>query len=131
MMYETTTDGIKVSVEPAYSDDRSSPVEHYYFWTYRVEIENLGAAPVQLRSRFWQITNAQGEVHEVSGDGVVGEQPVIQPGEAFSYISGAPLTTTSGIMLGSYQMENESGQMFDVAIPAFSLDMPDMAPQLN
>lgn len=131
MLYETVTHGIRVKVEPTFSDERSSPDEHYYFWTYTVEIENLSQATVQLKSRFWQITNAQGEVQEVSGSGVVGEQPFIAPGDSFSYTSGAPLTTPSGIMLGSYQMERDGGEIFDVAIPAFSLDLPDAIPSLN
>lgn len=131
MLYERVTDGIKVTVEPTYSDERSSPDEHYFFWTYTIEIENLGSESVQLRSRFWRITNSQGEMQEVSGEGVVGEQPVIEPGESFSYTSGAPLTTSSGIMTGSYQMERETGEMFAVEVPPFSLDLPDVVYSLN
>lgn len=131
MMYERVTDRIKITVEPEYSDERSSPDEHYFFWTYTVEIENLGDDCVQLRSRYWRITNGQGGIQEVSGAGVVGEQPVIHPGERFRYTSGAPLTTSSGIMAGSYKMARDSGELFDVEIPAFSLDLPDVQAALN
>ena len=87
-------------------------------------IENRGPDTVQLRSRHWRITNARGEVCEVRGPGVVGEQPRLEPGDEFEYTSGVPLTTPSGIMTGSYQMENGHGESFDVEIPAFSLDSP-------
>jgi ApaG protein len=123
-MYETTTHEIRVSVEPAYVVEHSSPSEGYFFWSYTVEIANLGGQTVQLKSRYWRITDANGAVQEVRGAGVVGEEPVIEPGDSFRYTSGAPLTTSSGIMTGCYQMETPSGESFNVDIPVFSLDSP-------
>jgi len=123
-MYKAITRSISVRVEPCYLDEKSEPDESYYVWAYRVHIENLGDTTVQLRRRNWQITDSLGRVLEVNGDGVVGEQPVLAPGEAFEYTSGTPLSAPSGVMLGSYQMETEQGDRFDVAIPAFSLDSP-------
>lgn len=123
-MYTKTTQGISVTVNPTYLDDQSSPLEDRYIWAYRVRIENNGARTVQLTTRYWHITDQNGRVQEVRGPGVVGEQPVLKPGEHFEYTSGTPLTTPSGIMVGSYQMITEEGDAFDVAIPAFSLDSP-------
>lgn len=130
-MYRSVTRGIQVTVEPVYLEDESSPSENHYFWAYTVEIENQGSETVQLRSRYWRITDAQGRVEEVRGAGVVGEEPVLAPGERFEYTSGCPLSTASGIMAGAYQMESEDGEWFSVDIPAFSLDMPDMPRVLN
>lgn len=123
-MYEIVTNGIKVSVEPAYLEDQSDPDARHYVWAYTVRIDNHSAQAVCLRSRHWKITDAAGRTEEVIGDGVVGEQPVIPPGENFEYTSGAPLTTPSGLMVGKYQMETSQGDSFDVEIPAFSLDSP-------
>ena len=123
-MYEMTTRAIQVTVKPLYLDEQSSPSEDHFVWAYHVRIENKGDETVQLRRRHWSITDANGLVHEVKGAGVVGEQPVLGPGEAFEYTSGTPLATPSGIMVGSYGMECENGDCFDVAIPAFSLDSP-------
>jgi len=123
-MYETVTNGIRVSVEPAYLEDQSDPEAQHFVWSYTVRIDNISTDPVCLRSRHWQITDESGRTEEVIGDGVVGEQPVIEPGEGFEYTSGAPLSTPSGVMVGSYQMETPTGDSFDVAIPAFSLDSP-------
>ncbi|NQV19844.1 MAG: Co2+/Mg2+ efflux protein ApaG [Rhodospirillales bacterium] len=123
-MYETITRSISVRVEPCYLDEKSAPDEDYFVWAYKVSIQNQGEETVQLRHRHWQITDARGRVQEVSGEGVVGEQPVLAPGEAFEYTSGTPLSAPSGIMLGTYRMETESGDSFDVEIPAFSLDSP-------
>lgn len=123
-MYDKITRDIRVSVEPSYLDDQSSPEDNYYAWAYRVQIENRGRDIVQLRTRYWRITDKFGRVQEVRGVGVVGEQPVLRPGEKFEYTSGAHLPTESGIMAGSYQMETKGGEMFAVAIPAFSLDSP-------
>lgn len=130
-MYEQTTNAINVSVKPIYLEDQSSPSEHRFVWAYHVRIENRGARTVQLRTRYWRITDARGRIHEVHGDGVVGEQPVLQPGKAYEYVSGTPLETPSGIMAGSYQMETESGEFIDVKIPAFSLDSPHQPARLN
>jgi ApaG protein len=130
-MYQQTTRNISVQVKPSFLDDQSSPADNYYVWAYKVRIENHGKETVQLRDRHWRITDALGRVQEVRGPGVVGEQPVLRPGESFEYTSGTPLTTASGIMVGSYGMEAEDGQRFTVAIPAFSLDSPHEAVRLN
>lgn len=131
-MYIETTRGITVTVEPVYLDDQSSPADSHYVWAYRVRIENRGDETVQLRRRRWVITDSRGRVQEVQGSGVVGEQPVLHPGETYEYTSGTPLPTPSGIMEGAYQMEVEGGhEKFDVAIPAFSLDSPYEPMRLN
>ena len=129
--YTATTRGIVVSVEPTYLDARSSPDDSQYFWAYRVIIENHGRETVQLLNRHWMISNSRGELTEVKGPGVVGEQPVLKPGERHEYTSGAPLDTPSGMMGGSYQMESEAGERFDIEIPTFSLDRPDHGVLLN
>src|SRR6476660_8695755 len=129
--YVASTREIVVSVEPTYLETRSSPETAQYFWAYRVIIENQGQETVHLLSRHWMITNARGELTEVKGPGVVGEQPVLKPGESFEYTSGAPLNTPSGMMGGSYQMESDSGECFDIEIPTFSLDRPDQGAFLN
>jgi len=129
--YSATTHGIEVSVEPFYLDDESKPEESEFIWAYMVEIHNGGQEPVQLKTRYWQITDGLGRQEEVSGDGVVGEQPVIEPGETFEYSSHCPLSTDNGIMAGSYAMERPDGTRFNVVIPAFSLDLPDAIRSLN
>jgi len=129
--YRAITKGIAVSVIPTYLEAQSSPDTSQYFWAYRVIIENLGQETVQLKSRHWMITNARGEFTEVKGAGVVGEQPIIKPGQSYEYTSGAPLNTTSGKMGGAYQMENEDGEQFDIEIPTFSLDTPNQGVLLN
>ena len=129
--YTAITRGIAVSVEPSYLEARSSPGSSQYFWAYRVIIENQGRETVQLLNRHWMITNARGELTEVKGPGVVGEQPVLKPGESYEYTSGAPLYTPSGMMGGAYQMESDSGECFDIEIPTFSLDLPDQGAYLN
>ena len=123
-MYQETTNAISVTVKPVYLEDQSSPEDNHFVWAYWVKIENQGGDTVQLRNRYWRITDSQGQVQEVRGAGVVGEQPVLKPGESFEYTSGTPLSTPSGIMLGTYQMEGNDGATFDVTIPAFSLDSP-------
>ncbi len=123
-MYETVTRDIRVAVETHYLPDQSDPAQNRYVWAYRVTISNGGSATVQLRSRYWRITDAKGRVQEVRGDGVVGKQPVLGPGESFEYTSGTPLPTPSGFMSGAYQMQSGEGEQFDIAIPAFSLDSP-------
>ena len=130
-MYEATTRQIRVIVEPSFEEDESSPGDSHFFWSYTIEIENLSQEPVQLRSRYWQITDALGQVQEVRGHGVVGEEPVIAPGDRFSYTGGAPLPTASGIMVGCYQMETPGGELFNVDVPAFSLDSPYIRQTLN
>lgn len=123
-MYEETTGSIRVKVEPRFLEDESAPDEHHFFWAYHVVIENKGKEPVQLVSRYWRITDSRGRVREVRGEGVVGKQPVIAPGERFEYTSGAPLETPSGFMQGRYQMRSATGDSFEVGIPLFALDSP-------
>lgn len=130
-MYSAVTRGIEVAVEPFYLDDRSSPDENHFVWAYRVTIDNRSSGFVQLLSRYWRITDGNGKVEEVRGSGVVGEQPELNPGDSYQYTSGCPLTTPSGVMVGRYTMRTEDGEMFDVAIPAFSLDMPGARRTVN
>jgi ApaG protein len=130
-MYNSVTSDISVSVLPVYIDERSKPDENYYFWAYRVVVENRSHDAVQLISRYWQITDGNGLVEEVSGAGVIGEQPLLKPGESYEYTSGCPLKTTSGIMVGHYIMKRQDGVSIKVAIPAFSLDLPDIHPIYN
>jgi ApaG protein len=129
--YIAITRGIAVSVEPTYLQANSSHDNSQYFWAYRVTIENQGRETVQLLNRHWMITNARGEFTEVKGPGVIGEQPLIKPGDSYTYTSGAPLNTPSGMMGGSYQMESDSGEQFDIEIPTFSLDCPNQNVLLN
>ena len=130
-MYSETTRSIKVTVKPIYLEDQSSPSDNHYVWAYKVRIENQGRETVQLRRRHWQITDGMGRMQEVRGPGVVGEQPILAPGETFEYTSGTPLATPSGIMVGSYEMETREGESFEVAVPAFSLDSPHQHIRLN
>ncbi|MBL6929795.1 MAG: Co2+/Mg2+ efflux protein ApaG [Rhodospirillales bacterium] len=123
-MYEQTTQGICVSVQPSFLETHSAPDDGRFVWAYSIRIENQGRQSVRLMTRHWRITDARGEIQEVDGDGVVGEQPVIDPGGSFEYTSGAPLATPSGFMVGSYCMETVAGESFVVEIPAFSLDSP-------
>ena len=129
--YTAVTRGIAVSVEPTYLEANSSPDNSQYVWAYRVTIENQGQETVQLLSRHWMITNARGELNEVKGPGVVGEQPILKPGESYTYTSGAPLNTPSGMMGGAYHMESETGDHFNIEIPTFSLDTPNHSAVLN
>ena len=133
--YAETTRDITVRVASFYLEDQSEPDEGRYVWAYRVTIENTGRETVQLLRRTWRITDARGRTHLIEGEGVVGEQPVLEPGESFEYTSGTPLDTPSGFMSGKYHMvahgsgpvvcvTTDGGDPFDVAIPAFSLDSP-------
>ena len=130
-MYETVTRGIRVRATPQYLEDESSPENDRFFWAYTIDISNEGSETVQLRSRHWRITDAEGRTEEVRGPGVVGETPVLKPGTNFRYTSGCPLDTPSGIMVGTYQMATEMGELFNVAIPAFSLDSPHARRSIN
>lgn len=130
-MYQKETQAIEVTVKPFYLEEQSEPEQNHYVFAYHVRIQNNGGDTVQLMNRHWQITDGFGRMQEVRGPGVVGEQPVLSPGEAFEYTSGCPLNTPSGIMVGSYEMETAEGQRFNVDVPAFSLDSPDQAVQLN
>lgn len=124
-MYTTTTHSIMVTVKPTYLDEESRPRKNRYVWAYHVTIENQGVEPVQLKSRYWKITDSLGRTQEVRGEGVIGEQPIIAPGQSYEYASGTPLSTPSGIMVGSYYMETSDGRTLEVDIPAFSLDSPE------
>lgn len=130
-MYSETTLGIEISVAPHFMADRSEPESGRWFWGYTISIHNRSARTVQLMHRHWRITDGNGRLEEVKGPGVVGEQPIIPPGESFTYTSGCPLPTPSGIMTGSYRFVDEGGAGFDVAIPAFSLDSPQARRVLN
>ena len=130
-MYEAVTHGIRIKVEPHYLEEQSSPDESYFFWAYTIEIANEGDSVVQLKTRHWRITDARGKTEEVRGPGVVGKTPVLDPGESFTYTSGCPLGTASGIMVGSYQMQLQDGSLIDVAVPAFSLDSPFATRSMN
>ncbi|CAM2749491.1 Co2+/Mg2+ efflux protein ApaG [Brevundimonas diminuta] len=129
--YTAETEGVVVRVRPSYLAGQSDPAESRWVWAYQVEIVNLSGGPVQLVARRWTITDALGRVEEVRGPGVVGEQPVIEPGDSYAYASGCPLTTPSGSMVGAYFMQDAEGRMFEAAIPAFSLDVPDARRVLN
>ncbi len=130
-VYALTTHFITVSVEPEFLEDQSEPDEHRFVWAYHVRIQNQGTQTVQLKSRYWHIIDELGNVHEISGTGVVGEQPVLAPGDHFEYISGTPLGTPSGIMHGYYVMQSTEGERFEASIPTFSLDSPDLMRRLH
>jgi ApaG protein len=123
-VYEQETRGVTVRVTPSFLPDQSSRERGRYVWAYTVEIENRGAAQIQLVSRHWIITDALNRTEEVKGAGVVGEQPELKPGEAYRYASACPLSTPSGLMRGSYHMVTPQGDAFDVMVPQFSLDLP-------
>jgi len=130
-MYVTVTRNIEVTVTPRFLPERSSPQQGHFFWAYTISITNKGAETVQLKTRHWRITDALGRVQEVRGAGVVGEQPRLAPGQSFEYTSGVPLPTASGFMAGSYSMVSDTGERFDIAVPTFSLDSPDVRRTLN
>ncbi|MCD2183575.1 Co2+/Mg2+ efflux protein ApaG [Rhizobium sp. TRM96647] len=130
-MYRALTRDIEVTVEPYYLEEQSDPDDSRYVWGYRIVISNHSEITVTLMARYWHITDQNGLVDEVSGPGVVGEQPTLEPGDTYEYSSGCPLDTPSGMMFGHYQMQTPSGEAFDVAIPAFSLDTPGQSRTLN
>ena len=121
-MYRATTRKIEVTVAPRFMPERSSPTSGYFFWAYTINISNHGSETVQLKTCHWRITDAFGRLQEVKGPGVVGEEPVLEPGGSFEYTSGVPLPTPSGFMAGTYGMVSGGGEHFDIEIPAFSLD---------
>jgi ApaG protein len=123
-MYTRTTRNIRIHVLPQFLEGQSRPDEAKFVWAYTITVENQGAEIVTLLSRYWKITDAFGRVQELRGDGVVGEQPTLKPGENFQYTSGCPLSTPNGFMVGSYHMKNQHGETFEVEVPAFSLDSP-------
>lgn len=131
LKYSRVTDGVRVTVYPIYLENQSYPEENEFLWAYHVKIENNRTESIRLRKRYWKITDSLGRIQEIRGNGVVGEEPLLGPGEIFEYTSGAPLSTPSGIMVGRYAMENPSGQLFEVDIPAFSLDSPHENIRIN
>ncbi|RVK18746.1 Co2+/Mg2+ efflux protein ApaG [Sinorhizobium medicae] len=130
-MYRALTHDIEVTVEPYYLEEQSDPEDSRYVWGYRIIIANHSDLAVRLMTRYWHITDENGQVDEVSGPGVIGEQPLLNPGDTYEYSSGCPLDTPSGVMFGHYSMEAEGGETFNVAIPAFSLDSPGLVRTLN
>ena len=130
-MYRKRTGDIEVLVNPYFLEDQSDPDDNRYVWGYTVTINNMSNDSVRLINRYWNITDENGVVDEVFGPGVVGEQPKLEPGGHFEYSSGCPLDTPSGIMFGHYEMESSNGDHFRVAIPAFSLDLPNFPRVLN
>jgi len=130
-MYRSVTRSIEVVVTPRFIADRSSPEDNYFFWAYTIAITNHGAETVQLKTRHWRITDANGRRQEVRGAGVVGEEPVLKAGESFEYTSGVPLQTPSGFMAGVYGMVSASGENFEIEIPAFSLDSGNSKRTIN
>jgi ApaG protein len=123
-MYAAITRHIRVTVNPEFLEGQSKPEDDKYFWAYTITVENRGRETVTLKSRYWQITDGFGRVQEVRGDGVVGEQPTLRPGEQFQYTSGCPLVTPTGMMVGRYQMISDTGEQFEIEVPPFSLDSP-------
>lgn len=130
-MYQTMTRNIEVTVTPKFLPERSSQEKSYFFWAYTIEISNRGSETVQLKTRHWRITDAVGQTQEVRGAGVVGEEPVLEPGASFEYTSGVPLSTPSGFMAGTYGMVTPDGEHFEIEIPAFSLDSPEARRTVN
>jgi ApaG protein len=132
-MYSQSTESLKVTVIPKYQDDLSSPYENYYVWSYSIYIENNSEVTVKLSSRYWRIIDANGKVQEINGPGVIGQQPILRPGEAFEYTSHAQLKTSSGIMEGNYTMllVDKENREIEIKIPTFSLDNPYEIMNLN
>ena len=130
-MYSKKTKKINITVNPYFLDDQSEPDDQHFVWAYQVTIDNQSNEKVQLKNRYWKIIDSNGSEQEVRGEGVVGEQPVLNPGEKFEYTSGTPLSTSSGFMEGAYEMQNDNGDKFDVQIPQFSLDTPFEQNKLN
>ena len=130
-VYEAETDGVTVRVTPDFMPEQSSRAKGRFVWSYTVEIENRSPREIQLISRRWIITDALNRTEVVRGQGVVGEQPSLKPGEAYRYASACPLQTDSGLMGGAYQMLGADGELFEVMIPTFSLDLPEAGGKLN
>ena len=130
-MYSKKTKKINITVNPYFLDDQSEPEDQHFVWAYQVTIDNQSKEKVQLKNRYWKIIDSNGSEQEVRGEGVVGEQPILNPGEKFEYTSGTPLSTPSGFMGGYYEMETNDGKKFDAIIPQFSLDSPFVKNKLN
>ena len=122
--YTHETNKIKVAVYPIFLEQQSNPDNYHFLWAYHIKIDNQGDKIVQLKSRYWRIVDELGRLQEVKGLGVVGEQPILNPGDSFEYTSGTPLSTPSGMMEGHYLMVDPDGEEFKVTIPSFSLDSP-------
>tara|TARA_A100001011_G_C13651758_1_gene571926 strand:- start:110 stop:502 length:393 start_codon:yes stop_codon:yes gene_type:complete len=123
-MYSKTTNGVTVTVVPYFLDEQSSPSENHYVWAYQVNIKNSGNSSIKLSHRNWLIIDANGKIINVHGEGVVGEFPIIKPGETYEYTSGTPLKTNNGIMKGFYLVSQDNGEKLKIDIPTFSLDSP-------
>ncbi len=130
-MYQKVTKAIEVTVRPFFVEDQSAPEDSHFVFGYHVRIHNQGERVVKLINRHWRITDGNGRLQEVKGPGVVGEQPVLAPGQVFEYTSGCPLNTPSGIMVGTYEMADTNGEHFLIDIPPFSLDYPNQPRHLN
>lgn len=130
-MYTKITKKISITVNPYFLEDQSEPDDQHFVWAYQVTINNLSKEIIQLKNRYWKIIDSNGSKQEVKGEGVVGEQPILNPGEKFEYTSGTPLSTPSGFMEGHYEMETKNGYKFDADIPQFSLDSPFTSDKLN
>jgi ApaG protein len=131
-MYEAETAGLVVRVEPQFLPEESDPDANRFMWAYTIEIENRSPETVKLVSRYWRIMDENGLTQEVRGAGVVGQQPVLEPGESFRYTSGCPLGAPSGVMVGAYSMQRvENGDAFEIAVPAFPLDSPHQSKMAN
>jgi len=130
-MFTKTTHNIKITATPKFLAEHSEPSEHHYVWAYTIQLENEGDTTVQLLSRHWKITDSSGLTQEVRGSGVVGEHPILKPGDTYHYTSGTSLATASGMMLGEYEMTTPGGEHFEVEVPAFSLDSPYQAARAN
>lgn len=129
--YSQTTRGVRINVTPVFLSEQSDPENNDYVWAYTVEIENLSDQTVQLTARRWHITDRNGITQVVQGPGVVGEQPILHEGDSFTYTSGCPLNTPSGVMRGYYSMQTLEGETFEAQVPAFSLDSPFDVRTLN
>ena len=123
--HSAETRGLVVRVSVSFLPEQSEPASHRWFWAYHIRLENGGAEEVQLLTRRWVITDGRGARHIVEGEGVVGEQPVIAPGQSYDYVSGCPLDTPTGAMEGSYQMIGADGEIFEARIPGFQLIGPE------
>ena len=130
-MFSKKTNNIDITVIPYYLEGQSVPDEQHFVWAYQVTINNLGQQTVQLKNRYWKITDSNGANKEVKGAGVVGEQPILHPGDKYKYTSGTPLSTPSGFMEGYYEMETTDGDKFTASVPLFSLDSPYSLNQIN
>jgi ApaG protein len=122
--YKKTTNYISVSVSPEYLHQQSEPSDNHFTWAYHVHIENSGNNIIQVLARHWKITDIKGKSYEIVGDGLIGKQPILEPGEVFQYSSGTPLSTSSGFMSGSFLLITEGGKLFNADVPSFSLDSP-------